>query len=74
MPLQDATICESIYFANTQPPLLQDMEECQQRILDDYCSKVNIDALVVDALSISSKSKQQLKATLKKFPSSLDVD
>ena len=27
--LQDNTIYEAIYFANTQPPLLQDLEECQ---------------------------------------------
>ena len=43
------------------------MEERQQRILDADYSKVDIGALV-DALSISLKSKQQLKITLKKSP------
>ena len=65
--LQDDTICEAIYFANTQPPLLQDLEERQQWNLDVDYSKVDIDTLV-DALSNSPKSKTQLKATLKKFP------
>ena len=56
--LQDDAICEAIYFvANTQPPLLQDLEERQQRILDADYSKVDIDALV-DTLAISLKSKQ----------------
>ena len=49
------------------PYLLQDLEERQQQILDADYSNVDIDALV-NALSISPKSKQQLKATIKKFP------
>ena len=65
--LQDNSICEAIYFAHTQPPLLQDLEERQQRILDADYSKVDIDVFE-NALSIFWKSKQQLKATLKKFP------
>ena len=32
--LQDNTICEAIYFANTQPPLLQDLEEHQRQIFE----------------------------------------
>ena len=65
--LQDNTICEAIYFIHTQSPLLQDLEEHQQRILDADYSKVALGVLV-NAPFISPKSKQQLKATLTKFP------
>ena len=54
-------------FANTQSPILQDLEEHWQRILNADYSKMDIDALV-DALSIALKSKEQLKMTLKQFP------
>ena len=63
---EDNTLCEAIYFAQTQSPLLQELEECQGRILDADYSRVDIDALVND-LPISTKSKQQLKVKLKKF-------
>ena len=64
---QDDVILEAIYFAHTQLPLLQNLEKQQQQILDAAYSMVDIDTLL-DALSISPKSKQQLKVTLKKFP------
>ena len=65
--ITDEEVCEALYFAHTQAPLLQDLEERQQRILDADYSKVDIDKMV-DSLSISDQSKIQLKATLKKFP------
>ena len=65
--LTDEEVCEALYFAHTQSPILQDLEERQQRILDADYSKVDIDSMV-DGLDISNQSKHQLKKTLKKFP------
>ena len=65
--LTNKTICEAIYFANTQSILLQEVEERQQRLLDADYSKVDIEAMV-DELDISPGSKSRLKRTLNKFP------
>ena len=65
--LVDETICEAIYYAHTQPPLLQAMEQRQHQILDADYSKVDLDSMV-DELEISLGSKSKLKQTLKKFP------
>ena len=66
--LTDNTICKDIYyFAHTQPPLLQELEERQQKILDAGYSKLDIGS-TVDDLPISLKSKQQLKTTLNNSP------
>ena len=40
--LQDNTICEAIYFAHTQSPLLQELEERQECILDADYPKVDL--------------------------------
>ena len=65
--LEDCKLCEAIYFANSHQYIrIQDLDKHQQQILDAEYSKMDIDALV-DALFISLKSKQQLKATLKQF-------
>ena len=65
--LEDETICEAIYFAYTQSPLLQAMEARQHQILDADYSKVDLDNMV-NELEISPGSKSKLKQTLKKFP------
>ena len=62
--LIDTTICEAIYFAQTQSPILQGLEEQQQRFSDADYSKMDM----VDNLHISPKSKEQLKSALKTFP------
>ena len=65
--LTNRDLAEAIHFAHTQPPLLQEIEDRQQRILDADYSKVDIDTMV-DQLQITRASKRQLKRTLKKFP------
>ena len=65
--LAEKTKCEGIYFAHTQPPILQMEEERQQKILDADYTKVDIDAMV-KGLDITRDEKRALIATLKKFP------
>lgn len=65
--LSNDAVQEALYFANTQSPLLQEVEARQQQILDADYSKVDLDAMV-DELEISSGSRRKLKQALKKFP------
>ena len=65
--LANKTICEALYYAHTQAPLLQAMEDRQHQPLDTDYSKVDLDSMV-DELEISPGSKSKLKQTLKKFP------
>lgn len=65
--VSDTNMCEAIYFAHTQSPLLQDMEARQQRILDADYLKADLETMV-DELEISPGSKSKLKRTLQKFP------
>jgi hypothetical protein len=65
--VSDNTTCEAIYFTHTQSPLLQEIEDRQQRLLDADYSKVDLDTMV-DELDIAPGTKRKLKQTLKKFP------
>ena len=64
--LADCEICEILYSIHTDAPILKEMEERQNRILDADYSKVNIPAMVAD-LDISDSSKRKLQTTLEKF-------
>ena len=39
-------VCKALYFAQPQSPILQDLEERQQKILDADYSKVDLDKMV----------------------------
>ena len=65
--ITDQEVCDLLYFAHTNAPLLQDIKERHQKILDADYLKVDIDSMV-DELQLTSTSKLQLKTTLKKFP------
>jgi hypothetical protein len=65
--LADNDYREALYFAHTQPILLQEMESRQQQILDADYSKVDVETMV-DELDISPGSKRKLRQTLQKFP------
>ena len=65
--LSNDAVREALYFANTQSPLLQEVEARQPQILDADYSKVDLDVMV-DELKISPGSRSKLKQTLNKFP------
>jgi len=56
-----------LYAIHTDSPLIKDMEERQNRVLDADYSAVDIPAMV-NELDISSDSKIKLRRTLEKFP------
>ena len=58
--------CSMIYSKYTNSPLLQEAEERQDKMMDCSYSKVDIDALVAE-LDIKDSSREQLRATLRKF-------
>jgi len=65
--LADRETCEMLYSIHTDAPILKEMEDRQNRILDADYSKVDIPAMVAD-LDISDTSKRKLQTTLEKFP------
>ena len=65
--LKDRQVCEMLYSVHTDAPILKEMEERQNRILDADYSKVDIPSMVAE-LQISDESKRKLKTTLEKFP------
>ena len=56
--LTDSDVCEAIYFAHTNAPLLQDIAARHNKILDADYSKVNIDAMVDDMANLSKFNKK----------------
>lgn len=60
-------MCEILYSIHTDSPLIKEMEEHTDRILDANYSAVDIPAMV-NELDISESSKRKLQTTLEKFP------
>ena len=56
-----------LYLIHTDSPIIKEMEEQSDRILDADYSKVDIPAMVAD-LDITEASKRKLQTTLEKFP------
>ena len=54
----------------TNSPLLQEVEQQQDKMMDYNYSKVNIDAMVAD-FELNDSNKEQLKKTLRKFENGL---
>ena len=65
--LSDGRYCERLFNMHTNSPILKQMEERQERILDTNYTKVDID-VIVDSLNIQRSSKRSFKSTLKKYP------
>lgn len=65
--IDDVNTCEMLYSIHTDSPLLQEVEEQQNHILDSDYSKVNILEMFL-SLDITEQSKVKFKNTLKKFP------
>ena len=65
--LVDWEMCEMLYSIHTDSPLIKEMEERTDRILDADYSAVDIPAMV-NELDISEQSKRKLITTLEKFP------
>ena len=65
--LADREMCEMLYLIHTDSPIIKEMEERSDRILDADYLKVNIPAMVAD-LDITEASKRKLQTTLEKFP------
>ena len=65
--LVDREMCEMLYSIHTDSPLIKEMEERADRILDVDYSKVDIPAMV-NELDITEASKRKLITTLQKFP------
>ena len=61
------SLTQVLYAIHTDSPLIKDMEERQNRVLDADYSAVDILAMV-NELNISSDSKIKLRRTLEKFP------
>ena len=60
-------ICKSLYDMHMDSPLIKQMEERSNQILNSDYSKVDI-AEMVSELEISDTSKNKLQVTLEKFP------
>lgn len=65
--LVDREMCEMLYLIHTDSPLIKEMEERVDQILDADYSKVDIPAMV-NELDITEASKKKLITTLQKFP------
>ena len=59
-------MCEILYLIHTNSPLIKEMEQRTDQILDADYTKVDIPAMVAE-LAISKESKLKLQLTLKKF-------
>jgi len=65
--LKDRQVCEMLYSIHTDAPILKEMEERQNCILDADYSKVDIPSMVAES-QISEQSKKKLQTTLEKLP------
>jgi len=65
--LREYEVCEVLYSIHTDDPLIKEMEDRADRLLDANYSKVDIPAMV-DELDLAAGPKEQLKQTLMKFP------
>ena len=68
--VHDREFCDMLHIMYTDSPLLQEVEERQDKMMDCNYSKVDNDAMVAD-LDINNSNKQQLKKTLRKFEGGL---
>jgi hypothetical protein len=66
--LNDNEILHMLYHAANEPDILQEAEKRQNRTLDDYYRKVEVDPYVQELAHLTKEEKQVLDKTLKKFP------
>jgi hypothetical protein len=64
----DDDILHMLYNAANEPDILQEAEKRQNRILDAYYRKVEVDPFVQELEHLNEDEKQILGQTLKKFP------
>jgi hypothetical protein len=61
-----------LYHAANEPDILQEVENRQNRILDDDYHKVEVDTFVEELKHLTMDEKQILSKNLKKFPTLFD--
>ena len=66
--LQNQQLLHQLYHMSLEPPLLQQAEEHQTRILDADYSHVDIDDYVHTLTHLAQSVQEQVANTLKKFP------
>jgi hypothetical protein len=66
--LNNDEILQMLYNAANEPDTLQEAEKRQNRILDDYYRKVEVDPFVQELKHLTVDEKQILSKTLKHFP------
>ena len=69
--IQDKNVCKMLHSLHTNAPILKEVEEQAEQILDADYSNVNINK-IVDGLDINKDLEGNLKETLNKFPTLFD--